>query len=339
MTSPDPSGVDQVGATGIGVDELIAGLRGQSRRIDPRAALRELSRRRPREAGRMLGDVLADDAQPADLRALAARALARRGAEAQQGALLQALRTGEPTVVRRAAEALAHVGDREVLDAVRQVDADEEPVRRSLRLARTLIAHRLGVDDDAIAPPDPRDALEVDEQAATPLEASAPDQQALRETTARLRDEIPTLSFPPRAAAVVSCPQARYLVRLTDQAGPERLQSRKAVAAVVMKWSSGLDRYYIDEYLLTDPTDGDEIQLLGLRASGEPTHAGTVTVGRQARFTLRTVDARHAPPIAVEGSVDTRTGAIEVERGLVEADAEQFRSHSRTPPPSDIPLP
>src|SRR5690606_997444 len=116
-------------------------VRGRSRAAEASEALAELVRRR-RAGAPLLREVVRDAARPAELRASAAVALGRtRDAEARR-ALVEALRDRDPSVLRRAAESLGKIGDREDLAQLECVQAPRGPAQRSLHLPRALISSR-----------------------------------------------------------------------------------------------------------------------------------------------------------------------------------------------------
>lgn len=329
---PVAEGADRVGRPNRGVEELLAGIDGRRPGLDPREALRELAQRRSTESADILARAVLEQRRPPADRALAARALGGRGGLEHRDVLLQVLRVAEPEVVRAAAASLARVGGSDALDALGSLEPGSASARRAVDFAKRVLAHRLGVvTDSSRTPPKP---VPVDDGRAVELQADAPGSDALEATTRVLHDRAPMLRFPARSALAISCGQTPVVLRPTDQAVPERLAGRPAVTAVLLAFAPGPREFFIQEYLLTTPDD-TSIRLDGLLVSGHPAHAGSVRVSRGgADFEVQTVDARHAPPVRIRGSIDGRSGSVALS-GVV--DTERRRSESRTPTRSPRP--
>ena len=90
---------------------------------------------------------------------------------------------------------------------------------------------------------------------------------------------------------------------------------------MLLKKGLSLDRYILEGYFFTQPSEGrDEVVLLGTRPGGELTYAGRVRVTqRELTFTLRSVETRYAPAIDVEGRYDPRKRSWEFTKALTSA--------------------
>jgi hypothetical protein len=305
-------------------DRILAEVvRGRSRSVPPIEALRELLRRdaatRP-----LLRDVVLDRERPADVRATAAVALSHDPTPSAREALTQALDDEEPTVVRRAAEALGKIGDKAALARLDRVVAPTAAARRSVDFARTLISYRLGLDTHRLRQPPARSLLEVRPQRAEELRPSRIDRRQLPQIMENAEGEIPGVPLDQDTGVEFRCGDHRFVVVLTrhlrklDNLAP--LGRTGALVGALLERSPSTDRYFLSEYLLSDPGPrGSRARIFGVRPTGVIAHVGELSADAGS-FEVRAVDARVSPPVAIEGSYDPAVGRLSFSRMLVERD-------------------
>jgi hypothetical protein len=325
----------------VGERELVAAVEGRSETLGSREALQELSRRRSPRRTTVLTEVVADSERPGDLRATAAVELGRDNKASHRNALVGALRSRDHTVVRRAAEALGRIGDEEALAALRSLRPRSEPVRRSVRFARTLISYRLGLDSDRLRPPAADELLEVQPQDAVPVSLQPLTVPSVEEVVPDLRQQLPAVTVSAEGAHEITCGDQRFLLVFNAEVHRRKtlasLGRRPTVAAVVFKWSAGLDRYYLQEYQLVDPGQDGGPLLFGVRTTGVVVHFGPVGLrAQEADFSVRTVNTPYAPPVDIEGTYDHGDRLIVARRALVQPGRQASQRRAATPRKLDL---
>lgn len=267
-------------------------------------AAKELARRDPAAATPLLARVVVDDAAPADLRSVAAVALGRQAEVGQEAALGAALAAREPLVVRRAAEALGRIGGREALAALKRTSLPEEPAAtRALGFAKSLIAYRLGLDEERLTAPPPAPLRGE----GAPL-AIAPATEPLKaEVAERLPRELPAVAVRVAAALRVACERQELVV--LPAAAPAPLLRSSAVAAVAMKRAHSLGRFATHLYVLSHPVGDDRLALFGVRPDGTITHTGEAWPGENGlQFRLEALATPYADPMRIAGHIDADGG-------------------------------
>lgn len=285
-------------------DELINGVTGRRPDLNRTLALKELLRRRyPRRAG-LLGEVVADRQAPPELRSTAALALGQEASAEGKAALIAALKTEEPLVVRRAAESLGRIGDREALAALAEVRAEPGgATARSLAFARSLISYRLGLGTDRLKPPPAADALlSVPRERGVALKFEQVAPEAVRAAAPALKEALPAIAIAERGSVRFSCRTEHLWIVVSEDAAGEkglgRIAGREAVTAVVLKESSCPGGWYVYEYILSHPRDEKALEMFGVRPSGEMIHFGEVALkGGEASVTLRALNTPYVPAI------------------------------------------
>jgi len=310
-------------------------VRGRSRAAEASEALAELVRRR-RAGAPLLREVVRDAARPAELRASAAVALGRtRDAEARR-ALVEALRDRDPSVLRRAAESLGKIGDREDLAQLERVQAPRGPAQRSLHLPRALISYRHRLGAHRVRRPPRAQELRVDAREADELAPRAPEAEVRRRILADAREELPGVVVSERAITGFRCGDHPFAVVLADDLrGADDLASlarSDAVVGALLERSPSTERYFLAEYLLTNPSD-DGVDLLGVRPSGVVVHVGELDPDTGA-FSLRAVDTRVSPPVDIAGTIAPDAGALRFERMRVQRTYAPTQRRPRVPPPA-----
>lgn len=319
---------------------LVEVVRGESEAAEPTEALRELLRRRP-ERTPLLAEVVRDRKRPPETRATAAVALGRQTAPAARAALVAALRDQDPLVLRRAAESLGKIGDREALAALERVDAPRGPTRRSVDFAKTLISYRLGLDEHRLKRPPAREELQVERRRAQRLQARKPARGALERAMAGAAEELPGVPLTEEGALRFACGDHEFVVLLARDLTQRRdvapLRTRSAVVGAVLERSPVEDRYFLSEYVLTDPWGrGSSIRLFGVRPNGAVAHVGEVDAEAEATFTLRALDTRYSPPVSLEGSFDPERNELRFTELLVHPDMDRGQKQPATPTKLDF---
>ena len=305
VTMPDSTDREKLSRR-VTEGELIAAIEGRSETLGGVEALKELIRRRSRKRTTILMRVVIDDGQPADLRATAAVELGKERRKGHQEALVAALGSKDPAVVRRSAEALGRIGDAAALDALASVRLRGGAVRRSVDFAKTLISYRLGLESHRLQPPSEARRMHLDRRRAVPLEISTPRARELESIIPALRRELPAIPVSPEGVLGFSCGADRFLVVFNRDVHRRKtlapLATKSAVPAVVLKRSPSLERYYVYEYLLTHPAASGSLLLFGVRTTGVVAHVGEVRLGpAEGEFEVGTVETRYSPPITIEG--------------------------------------
>ncbi len=293
---------EQLETTVAGMDD--EALFGAASRIEESiatrgAAARELTRRDPETAGPLLARLARDQAAPPESRATASVALGKHPSPEAEAALEAALTASEPLVVRRAAEALGRIGGPEALAALKRVPVPgDRAAARSLRFARSLVAYRLGLNEELLSASPPAQ-MRGESVALAVAPASAP---AKAEVTERLPRELPGIAVRAEAAVRIECERNEMLVLPASAAAP--MQRASAVAAVVMKRAHSLGHFATNLYILSHPTGGERVDLTGVRPDGTITHKGEAWPEDGAlRFRLEALATPLADPVIIEGTM------------------------------------
>jgi hypothetical protein len=321
---------------------LVEVVRGRSEAAEPTEALRELLRRRPTRTP-LLAEVVANRDRPAETRASAAVALGKQTAPAAKDALMPALRDPDPLVVRRAAEALGKVGDEQALAALEKVDPPRGPVRRSVDFAKALISYRLGLDEYRLKRPPASEELPVERRRAQRLEATPLRRQALERVLADAAQELPGIPLTEQGALRFSCGGHDFAVLLSKdlerQGDLTPLGRRGAVVGAVLERSPVEDRWFLSQYVFSDPgARGSSARLYGVRPSGVMTHVGELRTQEGPSFELRALDTRSSPPLALEGTYDPASKQLRFTRLLVHPDLARTQTQPAEPTKLEFPV-
>jgi HEAT repeats len=316
--------------------ELIAAVRGRSETLGSVEALKELIRRRSRKRTTILMRVVMDEGETPDLRTTAAVELGKERRKGHQEALLAALRSKDPSVVRRSAEALGRIGDESALEALASVRIRRGAVRRSVEFAKTLISYRLRLETNRLRPPSEAQRMELNRRRAVPLEVEKPRARELETILPLLRRELPTIPVSPEAILRFSCGADRFLVVFNRDVHRRKtltpVAARSAVPAVVLKRSPSLERFYVYEYLLTHPSADGTLLLFGVRTTGVVAHFGEVQLEpARAEFKVGTIETRYSPPVTIEGSYEHDTRSLVFSVALVERDFAETQRPAAVP--------
>ncbi len=270
--------------------------------------------------------LLADKANPPDLRAAAAVALGR-GVPGAEKLLEAALHDPAPAVVRRAAEALGRAGGPEAAKALAIAKAPADPAAaRALKFARLLHAARHGLESREKVVPAASPAR-FDERLAASLEPARPDPAQLAQLKAVLAEELPGIAVAPEGAVALSCGKNRFLV--VPHAKVAALAGR-GVPAVVLKRAQSLNRYALFLYILAEPAGDGRLELTAWRTDGSLAGKGEAKLGRRPNFTLHALDTLHLPPIQILGALEPGGPQLVMETARVSAPARD-KQRARIP--------
>ena len=319
-------------------EELFEAVRGRSTKITPVDALKEISRRGPAGKSELLASVVTGRENPLELRAVAAVALGREGLPQHQSALLAALDTGHPSVLRRVVESLGRIGDRQALDGLDALKPPPAgPVSAAVEFAKSLISYRLSLGTHRLKAPAASEILEIDPARALPVKSDPADPELLRKLRPRIQRQLPGIPVSTSRAFQLECRGNRFLLLLHgDLESAKDLNSfaaRDSVPLTILKhYSSGT--YSVAEYLLAHPGEPGKLLLFGVRPSGARAHYGEVRVeAERATFRVRGLSSALSPPIDIEGEYWHADRRIAFARALVGVGLLPTQAQPRRPQP------
>lgn len=299
--------------------------------------LREAVRRKPAGLRETLEQITADDSRPTELRTIAAVGLRGLHDSRSTPALLSAARSSDPALARRAFEALGRVGTPQTLTELKKIKAPRGPASRSLAFARSLIAYRHGLSGQKLKLPSKATTTALDESRALRLPAARMSPRAWAALKPALDSAELPLAPTERPPIEILCGRERLLLLpnpTLDTAAPQTALKRPLVAAVLMRHSPALARWYVSEYVFAHPSKGMVAELIGARASGTVVHRGRiVTDGAMLRLELQALDSPLTAPTRVSAALGAAAGvSLEAQ---VEPDRSRNRQQARAPRPLD----
>jgi hypothetical protein len=321
----------------LGEEALIQAVQGRPSEAGRLEALKELARRRSPRVSGVLSTVLLDEELPADLRAVAAVEAGKQVAPGNERALVAALRSGPPLVVRRAAESLGRIGGREALPALRATRSyEEEPaVARAVSFARSLISYRLGLGSDLLEPPGAGEILKVDDPEPIEVQAEPAGADAVERMAPWYRLDVPGVAVSPRDALQLRCGGNEFLLMPHDALAD--LGRRNAVVGIVLKRAQSLEFFALHLYLLSHPNDERTLALFGVRPDGTLTHFGEMLLGPQEHaFRLNALNTPYGPPVHIEGRIDTAAHRVVLTRALVNRRLSRTQKRAQVPTKGEI---
>jgi hypothetical protein len=292
--------------------------------------LREVLRRRPASLRETLEGIVADPSRPAELRTIATVGLSGLRDARSTPALMAAARSGDAALARRAFEALGRVGTAQTLAELMTVKAPAGPAARSLAFARSLIAYRHGLASHKLALPRQARITPLDDGRAQRLPVARLEARPWTALKPALEGADITLAPTDRPPLEILCGRERMLLLpnpALDTASAAPALKRALVAAVLMKHSPTLARWYVAEYIFAHPAQGMVATLIGVRPTGTVVHSGRiVTEGSGLRLELQALDSPLSAPMRVNGSLGSAAGV------QLQAHAEPDRSRQRNRP-------
>jgi HEAT repeats len=302
-------------------DALIAAVAGRNPKMEPAAALKELARRKSPVARKAVSDVLADRTAPLELRTTAARALGKGEVPGAESALIAALDAEQPALLARAAESLGRIGSEKALSALRRVKL-EGAAGRMIQFSRTLIAYRLGLDEERLEAPPETELLDIEQERAASITFERVEPEAFRAADRYLKDELPAIPLAERGSVRFSCRHEHLWIALTKEVegagGAKRVAEGSAVVAVVLKESTCPEGWYIYEYILSHPRGAKKAEIFGVRPTGDLSHFGELDL-KEVNVTvrLRAFNTPRLPAIDLEADYRGREGTFNFKRALV----------------------
>lgn len=155
--------------------------------------------------------------------------------------------------------------------------------------------------------------------------------------------ELPGIAVTEQGAHRFACGEHEFVVLLTKELEGQNdvaaVAERPAVVGAVLERSPVEDRYFLSEYLLSDPGGrGSTVRLFGVRPTGAIVHVGEVIPEAEATFELRALDTRYSPPVAIEGTYDPAKKQLRFTQMLVHPDFERNQTPPATPTLLEFPV-
>jgi hypothetical protein len=142
-----------------------------------------------------------------------------------------------------------------------------------------------------------------------------------------------TLAPTDRPPLEILCGRERLLLMpnpALDGGNPAAALKQPRVAAVLMKHSAALGRWYVAEYVFAHPAPGVVATLIGVRPTGTVVHSGSIVAdGTALRLQFQALDSPLAAPTRVTATLGTAAGVALEAR--VEADRTRNRNQPRSP--------
>jgi hypothetical protein len=309
------SHADYISSEQYSVDELRAALFGDNPNLAPALALALLGRKdyaeRDDDMQRLL---LSEDTLPR-LRLTAAQALGESGDQKAQGALLSALNTRNPVVLRGVVTALGRRGGRVLVDNARGLDP--QSLNRAVLLQVRRAAYLLDLDgfdlpslDDTSVLPD-RDTMQPILSEPAPRDLV---QKAIRD----LEQEGLPIALAPESALRLQCFDQELVLLLNASVGDaegSNILRRRAFAGVIATLEEvETERYTPRYHILTQPAKNG-VQITLVTDNGTTAFAGEGTLQDGALvFSLRAVDQPGAHAAVIEGVFES--GRVRFTRAL-----------------------
>ncbi len=233
-------------------------------------------------------------------------------------ALVRALESTHPRLVRQAAGSLGRVGiatDRDVLSAI---EPEGEQAARVLGFAQSMISYRLGLGTDLLHAP--QRVSKIATSKARSIEITPID-------SPRLRIVIESTSVSPvpltrEGALRVNCDGVETIVALARDVGnpstPERLLEANHVVGTVLRQVPHTAELVAHLYVLTHPCDENTVEIFAVRRTGVIAMYGRGTIDRGAMsFELRTVEGLRSPTMLFVGRAETGRLALGFSQAFV----------------------
>jgi hypothetical protein len=144
-----------------------------------------------------------------------------------------------------------------------------------------------------------------------------------------------TLAPTERPPLEILCGRERLLLLpnpALDAASAAPALKQPMVAAVLMKHSPTLARWYVAEYVFAHPAQGMVATLIGVRPTGTVVHSGRIVAeGSALRLELQALDSPLTTPMRVSATLGTAAGVVM--QALAEPDRSRQRNQPRKPRP------
>jgi hypothetical protein len=322
--------------------ELVARVRESEDTETVKTAIRELARRRSPQRSQVLTDVLRDRKRDPGVRTTVAVELGRQAEPAHREALLDAMKGAEPSLARRAAEALGRIGDEEAYASLRRLRPRDPVVQQSVAFARTLISYRLGLDRDLLDAPRPPQLPAGQRGQPMDIDFATPSEASVREALTAAEEEFPTVPLSADGALHFSCAGDQFFVAFNGEVqGRDTLTplgEHNAVLMTVMRRPEVLERYGAYLYILTHPEREERLRLFGVRTTGAVVLTGEVRLSeRRASFRVGALPSPLQVPVTVEATYDHTERRIDFVETVIDADFLPGQKRSRQPSKSAPP--
>ncbi len=302
-------------------DDLVATL---NVRHDPLLALKELGRRRSSQVFEPARVFVSEQCIPLELRTTAAIELGKMAAPENQAALIKALDTNEPMLVKNVAIAVGRIGDEAALERLEAIKIiPEDPAYLSVEFAKSLISYRLRLDSHQFILPHLQERLVLDRENAVALPVARLSSDILETVQSDLDRQLPAIAIIKQGAAQFTCRNNQFWIVLTetlqDSVGITSLGEKSAIAAVVLKKTTcSSSQYSVYEYIFTNPPKDNDVEIIGVRASGIVVHGGEIKVGSgENLFRLSAANTIHSPALELRGAFDESEKQLNLEEFLV----------------------
>lgn len=300
--------------------------------------LREMIRRRPPQLRQTLEAIVADPARPPEVRTIATVGLGSLRDGRSAAALLKAAASKDGALARRAIEALGRMGTPDTLPRLRRMTAVPAAAQKSLAFARSLIAYRHGLEGERLALPRGARVTPIDRARAASLPVGRLSAAAWATLKPALHGADTSVAPAARPPVEIRCGKDRFLLfmhPMIEGDAPGRALARPVVAAVLMKWSPTLTRWFLAEYIFSHPAPGGAAQLLGTRPTGSMVHAGRASAdGASLRVELQALDTPFAAPTQIDALIGAAAPQGLRLDALVEPDRTRNRRAPRAPRPA-----
>jgi hypothetical protein len=236
--------------------------------------------------------------------------------------------------VRRAAEALGKVGDARALDALERLAPRAGPTKRSVAFAKSLISYRLGLDLHRIRRPPASDDPHVSPRQAIDIVPVRPRPQTVAQVMTDAAEEFPSVALSNRSAVHFACAGHEFVLLLAtsfeDLSALDALTASHGVVGSVFERAPATHRYFLAEYLLSDPGPRATVRLIGVRPDGTVTHVGALRP-KEGNFEVHSVNTPHSPPVDIAGQYDFTARRLTFDRFQVQPGLETTRKPPRQP--------
>lgn len=284
--------------------------------ISRRDAIRAIQTK-PTERGVVaLAGVLAEDAEPIQLRVAATLALSRFAPDLAEPPLRDAvLRSREPRIIRNALRSLGRIGGRESIASALEVEGRVVgALAVQARYAAMLIAYRHRLLLPNLEPVRDLRTLSLDRRASVEVEIRRMSETEGGLAIAQVMEDPIGVDLDPGAAFEDLCGGLRRLIALarafSGPDGPTALARGPAVLGVIGSWSEAGNRFSSGQSLLATPNSDGGGWLHVHNARGEPRYYGRYT---GSSFRIASVDRPGGVPMERAGSYDS--GELVLETG------------------------
>jgi hypothetical protein len=283
------------------------------------AALKVLTHTRPAEAAELAANVLAHTRFGPSVRSVAAIELGKVAGFENESALIKAMRSSEPQVLRHILKSIGRIGGEKALDRLAKLETPvANPVAEALSFARVLLSYRLGSARFLVRPPVISELRPPAQESATSLSVRKLNAKQIEPILASVRRQLPATDLSLRSGLAVTC-ASEYRVLLSDKAdeGIAASLGRPFIAGAIFKYRPCPEHFSLDAYLLSSPEEAGSSHIFAMRPSGLMVIAGTARVIEgNVVFAAATTRTTHFRRLRVTGEL-TDGGAFRSVEALV----------------------